>query len=316
MGLDRDVRERALSLKSCLSACDICPRACGVDRRGGETGFCRTTDEILVAHSGLHFGEEPPISGTRGSGTIFFANCNLRCVYCQNFQISQHAEEICTQTLSPDDLADEMLALQDRGAHNVNLVSPTHVAAQVAESLCVARERGLSIPVVYNTNGYDAVHTLRCLEGLIDIYLPDVKYSDDAAALSYSGVDHYVEVNRRAIAEMFRQVGTLALDRRGIAQRGLLVRHLVLPEGLAGSQPSLAFLATLSQEMVVSIMAQYSPQYKAVGVPPLDRRISEREYEAVLDYALELGLDRCFVQEFESSDLLIPDFRNVHPFAI
>jgi putative pyruvate formate lyase activating enzyme len=316
MGLDRDVRERALSLKSRLSACDICPRACGVDRSGGETGFCRTTEQVLVAHSGLHFGEEPPISGTRGSGTIFFANCNLRCVYCQNFQISQRAEEICTQRLSPDDLADEMLALQDRGAHNVNLVSPTHVAAQVAESLCIARERGLSIPVVYNTNGYDAVHTLRCLEGLIDIYLPDVKYSDDAAALSYSGVDRYVEVNRRAIAEMFRQVGNLALDRRGIAQRGILVRHLVLPQDLAGSQASLAFLATLSQEMVVSIMAQYSPQYKAVGVPPLDRRIGEREYEAVLDYALELGLDRCFVQEFESSDVLIPDFRNAHPFAI
>jgi putative pyruvate formate lyase activating enzyme len=316
MFLDRDVRERALSLKGRLSSCDICPRACRVDRRGGETGFCRTTDEIVVAHSGLHFGEEPPISGTRGSGTIFFANCNLRCVYCQNFQISQRAEEIRTQTLSPHDLADEMLALQERGAHNINLVSPTHVAAQVAESLCIARERGLSIPIVYNTNGYDAVHTLRCLEGLIDIYLPDIKYSDDVAASSYSGVDRYVEVNRRAIAEMFRQVGTLVLDRHGIAQRGILVRHLVLPEGLAGSQASLAFLATLSQEMVVSIMAQYSPQYKARLVPPLDRRISEAEYEMVLDCALELGLDRCFVQEFESSETLIPDFRKAHPFAI
>lgn len=301
-------------MKSHLSSCDICPRACRVDRRGGETGFCRTTDEILVAHSGLHFGEEPPISGTRGSGTIFFANCNLRCVYCQNFQISQRAEEICTQTLSPDDLADEMLALQERGAHNINLVSPTHVAAQVAESLCIARERGLSIPIVYNTNGYDAVHTLRCLEGLIDIYLPDIKYSDDAAASSYSGVDRYAEVNRRAIAEMFRQVGTLALDRRGVAQRGILVRHLVLPEGLAGSQASLAFLATLSQEMVVSIMAQYSPQYKAMRLVPLDRRVSEAEYEMVLDYALQLGLERCFVQEIESSEMLVPDFRKTNPF--
>jgi putative pyruvate formate lyase activating enzyme len=315
MFLDRDARERALSLKSRLSSCDICPRACRVDRRGGETGFCKTTDEILVAHSGLHFGEEPPISGTRGSGTIFFANCNLRCVYCQNFQISQRAEEICTQTLSPDDLADGMLALQERGAHNVNLVSPTHVAAQVAESLCIARERGLSIPIVYNTNGYDAVHTLRCLEGLIDIYLPDIKYSDDVVALSYSGVDRYVEVNRRAIAEMFRQVGTLALDRQGIAQRGILVRHLVLPQDCAGSKESLKFLASLSKRMVASVMAQYSPQHMAGSTPPLDRRISDAEYERVLDYALELGLDRCFVQEFESSETLIPDFRKAYPFA-
>jgi putative pyruvate formate lyase activating enzyme len=314
MLLDRDVRARALSLKSRLSSCDICPRTCHVDRRDGEMGFCKTTDEIVIAHSGLHFGEEPPISGTRGSGTIFFANCNLRCVYCQNFQISQRAEEINTQILSPDELAEQTLALQIRGAHNINLVSPTHVIAQVAEGLCIARERGLSIPIVYNTNGYDAVHTLRCLEGLIDIYLPDIKYSDDAAALSYSGVDRYVEVNRRAIAEMFRQVGTLALDRQGIARRGILVRHLVLPEDLAGSRESLAFLASLSPRMVVSIMAQYSPQYKAMRLVPLDRKVSEAEYEMVLDYALELGLERCFVQEIESSEMLVPDFRKTSPF--
>jgi putative pyruvate formate lyase activating enzyme len=310
----RALRERALSLRDRLSACDVCPRGCGVNRSEGETGFCLTTDQVVVAHVGLHFGEEPPISGTRGSGTIFFANCNLRCVYCQNFQISQRAGEISTRVLSPGELAGEMLALQRRGAHNVNLVSPTHVAAQVAEGLCIAREAGLSIPVVYNTNGYDAVETLQCLQGLIDVYLPDIKYSDDALASRYSGVDDYVGVNRRAIAEMFRQVGHLALDGQGIAQRGLLVRHLVLPENCAGSEESLRFLASLSREMVVSIMAQYSPQYKARAMPPLDRRVNAAEYEAVLDCAWELGLDRCFVQEYESSETLLPDFRRANPF--
>ena len=315
MVLRRDVRQRALSLKKRLLSCDICPHRCHVNRVDGERGFCGATDEIVVAYTGLHFGEEPPISGDRGSGTIFFARCNSRCVYCQNYQISQRVEEIPTRTLSPDELAGEMLALQRAGAHNVNLVSPTHVIAQVAEGLCIARERGLSIPVVYNTNGYDAVETLRCLEGLIDVYLPDIKYSDDAVARACSGIDRYVEVNRAAIAEMFRQVGNLALDRRGIARRGLLVRHLVLPEGLAGSRESLAFLASLSKEMVVSLMAQYAPQYRAADVPPLDRRITQAEYEAVVDWAWELGLDRCFVQEVESSETLVPDFRRAEPFG-
>jgi len=315
ISLRADLVERALSLKSRLASCDVCPHRCGVNRLEKETGFCRTTDEIVVAHVGLHFGEEPPISGTGGSGTIFFARCNSRCVYCQNYQISQRAEEIPTRVLTPEELADEMLALQERGAHNVNLVSPTHVIAQVAESVCIAREKGLSIPIVYNTNGYDAVETLRCLDGLIDVYLPDVKYSDDAAARAYSGIERYVEVNRAAIAEMFRQVGHLALDGDGIARRGILVRHLVLPAGLAGSRDSLAFLASLSTDVVVSLMAQYSPQYKARRMPPLDRRISRAEYERVLDWALELGLDRCFVQQVESSQVLVPDFRRAQPFG-
>jgi len=208
-----------------------------------------------------------------------------------------------------------MLALQQRGAHNINLVSPTHVIAQVAESLCIARERGLSIPIVYNTNGYDAVETLQCLEGLVDIYLPDIKYSDNRLAKSYSGIAHYVEVNRRAIREMFRQVGNLTFGRQGIAQRGILVRHLVLPKDRAGSKESLVFLASLSPEMHISIMAQYSPQFKAKNIPPLNRRISYTEYETVLDDALALGLDHCFIQELESSESLLPDFRQADPFG-
>jgi len=314
MSLSHGVKERALSLREHLRACDICPHRCGANRVEDEAGFCGAGDDIVIAYSGLHFGEEPPISGTRGSGTIFFARCNSRCVYCQNYQISQRVEEIPTRTLSPDELAAEMLALQGKGAHNINLVSPTHVIAQVAEGLCVAREKGLSIPVVYNTNGYDAVETLRCLEGLIDIYLPDIKYSDDAVARTYSGIDRYVEVSRSAIAEMFRQVGNLSLDREGIARCGILVRHLVLPEDLAGSRESLAFLASLSTEIVISLMAQYSPQYKARSMPPLDRKISREEYERVLDWAWDLGLECCFVQEVESSEALVPDFRRADPF--
>lgn len=314
--LDRgeNVREQVRLLKKRLVSCDLCPHRCRVNRLADEVGFCGSGAEIEVAHSGLHFGEEPPISGVRGSGAIFFTRCNMRCVYCQNYQISQRPHLIPKRALSPFELAEEMLALQAQDAHNINLVSPTHVVAQAAESICIARERGLSLPIVYNTNGYDAVDTLQCLDGLIDIYLPDIKYSDDAAARAYSGVERYVAVNRRAIREMFRQVGNLALDEHGIARRGLLVRHLVLPDDVAGSSDSLAFLASLSQDMVISLMAQYSPQFKARGMPPLDRKITLAEYDRVLDEALALGLGNCFVQECESSETLLPDFRRETPF--
>jgi len=268
-----------------------------------------------VAHVGLHFGEEPPISGSNGSGTIFFAHCNLRCVFCQNHQISQGTGNLAVRYLSDYELADEMLSVEKRGAHNVNLVSPSHVVAQIASAITIARGRGLRIPVVYNTNGYDAVDTLRELDGLIDIYLPDIKYSSEEAAEACSAVSDYVPVNRRAIAEMFRQVGNLLLDDDGLARRGLLVRHLVLPENLAGSRASLAFLASLSPEMVVGLMSQYSPQHRADEVPALSRRITYEEYERVIDWALELGLENCFVQELESTQLLVPDFGSEEPFG-
>jgi putative pyruvate formate lyase activating enzyme len=315
MDLDLTVRERAFALRARLAACDLCPRACGVDRLRGELGFCRTAEELPVAHIGLHFGEEPPISGTRGSGTIFFARCNARCVYCQNYQISQRDDALAVRALSPEGLAAEMVALQGRGAHNVNLVSPTHVAASVARALCIARARGLTVPVVYNTGGYDAVETLRGLEGLVDIYLPDIKYSDDRWARTYSRLPHYVAANRAAIAEMYRQVGDLTLDAAGVARRGLLVRHLVLPADRAGSEASLAFLASLSRQMVVSLMAQYAPHHRAGATPPLDRRITAAEYERVLDIAWSLGLERCFVQALDSREALVPDFRAEDPFA-
>lgn len=314
-GVDPAVRKRAFALRARMAACDLCPRACGVDRLRGERGFCRTADTLPVAHIGLHHGEEPPISGTRGSGTIFFARCNARCVYCQNYQISQRDRELAVRDLSPAALAGEMMALQARGAHNVNLVSPTHVAAGVARALCIARARGLRVPVVYNTGGYEAVETLRALEGLVDVYLPDIKYSEDQWAAVYSQLPHYVSVNRAAIAEMYHQVGDLTLDAEGIARRGLLVRHLVLPADRAGSRASLAFLASLSRQMVISLMAQYAPHHRARSMPPLDRPITAAEYERVLDAAWSLGLERCFVQALESGEAFVPDFRARDPFA-
>jgi len=314
MKLPETVKQNALSLKERLVDCDICPHRCHVDRTANERGVCRTTDVIPVAHTGLHHGEEPPLSGRRGSGTIFFANCNLRCVFCQNYQISQCMDESDARRPTPEQLAGEMLALQRRGAHNVNLVSPSHVIGQVAESLITARERGLTIPFVYNTNAYDAVDTLRQLDGLIDIYLPDIKYSDDEFGEAYSGVDNYVAASRAAIAEMHRQVGDLELDDRGIAQKGVLVRHLVLPEDVAGSEESLSFLASLSKDMVVSIMSQYSPQFKAHRHPPLGRGITGEEYEQVVDIARELGLKRSYVQGMRSQRLLFPDFDEDRPF--
>jgi putative pyruvate formate lyase activating enzyme len=315
LSIPAEIREQALSLRDRLSSCDLCPRRCGVNRLDGETGFCKTAHDVLIAHIGLHFGEEPPLSGSRGSGTIFFASCNLRCVFCQNYQISQCFDDIPIWLASPQELADRMLKLQDRGAHNVNWVSPTHVVAQAAEALCIARDRGLAIPVIYNTNGYDAVDSLQCLEGLVEIYLPDIKYSDNEMAKRYSGVDDYVGVNRQAIAEMYRQVGTLRMDRDGIAQQGVLVRHLVLPQDAAGSEESLRFLASISTDIAISLMSQYSPQYKARSIPPLDRRVSVREYERVVDHALELGLENCFIQQLGSSDVLVPNFRKRRPFA-
>ncbi len=313
--MDDEIRARVDALQQQLLACNLCLHGCGVNRRAGQLGVCRTGDGIPVAHTGLHYGEEPPISGTRGSGTIFIANCNLRCVYCQNYQISQCADQLLVRHLTAQELADEMLALQARGAHNVNLVSPTHVAAGVAEALWLARRQGLAVPVVYNSNGSERVETLQAIEGLVDIYLPDIKYSDDGPAQAYSAAPDYVAVNRAAIAEMFRQVGNLSVNRRGIARRGLLVRHLVLPGDLAGSRASLTFLASLSTELVVSLMAQYAPHYRAPGMPPLNRPITPAEYEAVIQIALELGLENCFVQEYDSRNLLVPDFREPEPFC-
>lgn len=264
-----------------------------------------------IASIGPHFGEEPPLSGTRGSGTVFFSGCNLRCVYCQNYQISW---EGLGDERSEVGIAEEMIKLQEHGCHNINLVSPTHVANQVRKILVLAKEKGLKIPVVYNTNGSDAVSVLRSFEGLVDIYLPDIKYSDDEMAFKYSGAKNYVEKNREAIKEMFRQVGNMVVDEEGIAKKGMIVRHLVLPNGIAGSYDSLKFLASLSKDIWLSVMAQYHPCYKAKEYPPLDRRINSAEYKQVLDRVHELEFENILSQELDSSDVFLPDFKLNQPF--
>ncbi len=300
-------------LTAALARCACCPRRCGVDRLAGETGFCRTDAGIHIAHAGLHFGEEPPISGTRGSGTIFFTGCNLRCVFCQNYQISQefHGRD---RTLTTDELAAEMLRLQEQGAHNINFVSPSHVVFQMAEAIIQARRRGLAIPVVYNSNGYDSVDTLRQIRGLVDIYLPDIKYMDNELGRRFSAVDDYADVIPCVLTEMLDQVGHLEMDSAGIAVRGLLVRHLVLPGYLENSRRCLRLLADLSVDIFISIMAQYSPQHKARDYPEIDRTLTESEYDDIIAYALDLGLENAYVQELESQENYLPDFDRERPF--
>jgi putative pyruvate formate lyase activating enzyme len=297
-----------------LAHCECCPRRCGVDRLAGRTGFCRIAADARISHTGLHFGEEPPISGTRGSGTIFFAGCNLRCVFCQNHQISQEFETTRTRTLTAHALADEMLRLQEAGAHNINLVSPSHVIFQAADAVVAARSRGLAIPVVYNSNGYDSVDALRQVEGLVDIYLPDIKYLSNDLARRYSGAADYADVIPGVLAEMLRQVGHLEMDEQGVARRGLLVRHLVLPGAVDDSRRCLALLVKLLPAIHVSMMSQYSPQYRAAEYPAINRPLTTKEYREVVDYAIELGLDNAFIQGLNSRGEYLPDFDLDRPF--
>jgi putative pyruvate formate lyase activating enzyme len=299
-----------------LNRCECCLRRCGINRLAGETGFCRIPGDILLAHAGLHFGEEPPISGTRGSGTVFFAGCNLHCVFCQNWQISQEFDASKIKRLAAGELAEEMLRLQSEGAHNINFVSPSHMIFQMADAIQTARHRGLAVPVVYNSNGYDSVEALRQIRGLVDIYLPDMKYMDNTPGRKFSAADDYAEVIPAVLREMFGQTGLLELDGDGIARRGLLVRHLVLPGHLENSKTCLKFLAELSPEMTVSIMSQYSPQYKACGVPELNRSLTPEEYDEITGYALELGLENAFIQTLESQETYLPDFNKTAPFLL
>ena len=302
------------SLAHRLSRCECCPRKCGVNRLEGVYGFCRVSSSTQIAHAGLHFGEEPPISGTRGSGTIFFPGCNLRCVFCQNYQISQEWQQGHTRTLTTDELASEMLRLQDEGAHNINFVSPSHMVFQMAGATEVAKRKGLLVPVAYNSNGYDSVDALRQIRGLVDIYLPDIKYLENGLGKKFSAVDDYADTVPGVLREMLDQVGHLTLDDDGIAVRGLLVRHLVLPGCLGNSQRCLRSLVALSPETHVSIMSQYSPQYRACEYSGIDRTLTEEEYDRVIGYAVDLGLENIFIQELESHAQYLPDFAQERPF--
>jgi putative pyruvate formate lyase activating enzyme len=284
------LRERVDAALSLLESCSVCPRSCSVNRLAGDVGKCRTPREAIVSSYGPHFGEEAPLVGRCGSGTIFFTNCNLRCLFCQNYSISQLGEG---QKVGKEELAYIMLSIQAKGCHNINLVSPTHVIPQILEALELAVESGLHLPLVYNSGGYDSVETLRILDGIVDIYMPDMKYDDDETARELSGIEDYPEVNKAAIKEMHRQTGDLEIDGEGVAQRGLLVRHLVLPHGLAGTKGIVNFLSTeISRNTYVNIMAQYQPCYKALGIPSLGRRISSAEFDGALSLAQEAGLSR------------------------
>jgi putative pyruvate formate lyase activating enzyme len=259
-------------------------------RKGIEGAVCRTGERAVVASYGAHHGEEDPLRGWAGSGTIFFSWCNLRCVFCQNWDISQRT---VGREVEPRQIADMMLALQAQGCHNINFVSPSHAVAQIIAALADAAARGLRLPLVYNTGGYDSPEALALLEGIVDIYMPDMKYGDSALARKYSRVRNYVEVNRAAVKEMHRQVGDLVLDENGIAQRGLLVRHLVLPHGVAGTGEVVAFLASeLSCSTYLNLMDQYRPAYRAGELPDLDRPITHEEYREAFAIAARHGLKR------------------------
>jgi putative pyruvate formate lyase activating enzyme len=300
--------------RNLLAECECCPRACGVDRYEGEGGFCRTGARVRVSRACLHHGEEPPISGTRGSGTIFFMGCNLRCAFCQNHQISQEWTGRPGRALGTDELASEMLRLQAEGAHNINLVSPSHVAFQVAEGIEAAIAAGLEIPVVYNSNGYDSVSTLRRIRGLVSIYLPDIKYMDNGLGARLSAVDDYADVIGPVLEEMLDQVGPLKTDGEGVATRGLLVRHLVLPGQMENSRRCLKLLSELDRSLPVSLMSQYSPQHIARHHPGIDRPLAVEEYEEITAFALDCGLENAFVQEMASRAHYLPDFDRERPF--
>ncbi|GBE38486.1 radical SAM superfamily protein [bacterium BMS3Bbin08] len=273
-----------------LTSCTLCPRSCKVDRTAGEKGFCKTGSKPLVSSFNPHFGEERPLVGERGSGTIFFSRCNLGCLFCQNWTISHNGEG---SIISFDALAGMMLSLQNSGCHNINLVTPTHQVPMILRSLEIAKDMGLKAPIVYNCGGYESIDTLKILDGVVDIYMPDIKYSDPDVALKYSKAKDYPQVAKAAVKEMHRQVGDLVMDERGIALRGLLVRHLVLPEGLAGTEEIVKFLAEeISPDTYTNIMAQYYPCYQAAGLPPLDRRTTGEEYIKAVKAAQRAGLKR------------------------
>jgi putative pyruvate formate lyase activating enzyme len=284
------LQECARAALAHLEACDICPRRCGVDRLKDERGFCRSGRRARVAGFAPHFGEEAPLVGKNGSGTIFFSGCNLSCVYCQNYDISQ---EDAGQEVSAASLAGIMLSLEQQSCHNINFVTPTHVVPQILEALVLAREEGLSIPLVYNSSGYDCVETLRLLEGIFDIYMPDAKYGSDEPALKYSNAPNYTGIMKEAIREMHRQVGDLAIDEDAIARHGLLVRHLVLPENAARTDEVVRFLSQeISPKTYLNVMDQYRPEYHACRFSELCRPLREREYAHALRLAAQAGLTR------------------------
>ncbi len=291
-----------------MAVCDLCPRGCQADRENGRTGYCGVSDELRVARASLHMWEEPPISGTYGSGTVFFTGCALRCVYCQNRKI---ALADLGEVISVSHLAEIFLKLQEKKAHNINLVTPSHYVPQIVEALGMAKRDGLRIPIVYNTGSYEKVETLRMLEGWVDIYLPDCKYYSKDLAARYSNASDYFEVASAAIAEMVRQVGTPVFE-GDLLKRGVVVRHMILPGNTKDSKAVLKYLyETYGNDIYISIMNQYTPLEAMIDYPEINRRITVREYERVIDYVLSIGIENAFIQEGDTAkESFIPDFED------
>jgi len=305
-----ELRRRAEALEARLAACDICPRGCGVNRLAGERGFCHSGILPIVASVSAHHGEEPVLSGRRGSGTIFLGTCNMRCVYCQNYQISQDYKAQRRHEVETGILAENMLFLQDEfGCHNINLVSPSHFVPQIVRAVLEAVPKGLKLPLVYNTSSYDSVATLRELDGIISIYLADLRYASNKWGRRFSKAPDYVERARVAIKEMYRQVGNLVVDEEDIARKGLIVRHLILPNGIAGSRDSLGWLVReVSPQVAVSLMSQYFPAHLAPRIPLLSRAITAEEYNEVVELVEELGIENGWMQGMGASKNYLPDF--------
>ncbi|MCC5909060.1 MAG: radical SAM protein [Clostridiaceae bacterium] len=289
---NNELKKRVDKLKEMLTNCVLCPHHCQVNRLQGERGFCRTLDNVVISGADPHFGEERELVGRYGSGTIFFSHCNLKCVFCQNYEISHCGEG---DEITADSLAKVMLHLQAKRCHNINLVSPGHIVPQIVEAIYIAAQEGLNIPIVYNTNGYDLTDTIKLLEGIIDIYMPDIKFSDDTTAEEYLKVKKYATISKEAVKEMYRQVGDLKTNDDDIAYSGLLIRHLIMPQNLAGTEAIMEFIAhELSENTYVNIMAQYYPAYKAYDYEKLNREITKEELDFALKAAREAGLKNAF----------------------
>ena len=284
------VSERIEMLEKCM----ICPHNCGINRLNGQVGRCKSKETVKVALYSTHNFEEPCISGKKGSGTVFFSNCNMNCVFCQNYEISQQGKG---KEISIQELADIFIKQQENDVENINLVTPTSYVPQIIEAIKIARKNGLNIPIVYNTNGYEKVETLKMLEGYIDIYLPDLKYSDDLLAKRLSKVDNYFEVATNAIKEMHRQVGQPVFNEYGIMQKGMIIRHLVLPNHILNSRRVLKWINDNMSDVYVSVMAQYFPTYKAKEIEDINRKLNKEEYEEIENYLYRLNLENGYIQE-------------------
>ena len=295
--------------KELLEKCEICPHKCKVNRIEGKVGRCKAKDTVKIALYSIHKFEEPCISGNNGSGTVFFSNCNLNCIYCQNYEISQEGKG---REISIEELAEIFIEEQRQKADNINLVTPTSYVPQIIEAIKIARKKGLNIPIIYNTNGYEEIETLKMLEGYIDVYLPDLKYYDNELSKKYSNIDNYFEIATKAIKEMYRQVENPILDDRGIIQKGLMIRHLVLPNNIENSKKILKWLKeNIDENVYIDIMAQYFPTYKAKNVQELNRKLNKKEYEEIEDYVYKLDIKNGYMQDLgEHEEEYVPKWED------